>query len=323
MITRRAAIATTAAALAAPGLATKPALAQSAPPKSGQQAPGWFRYKVGDFEVTAINDGFAQRPLAGFVRNVELDQVQKALQDVFLPTDSIRIPFTTLVINTGARLVLIDSGNGQFAAPTSGRWMANFKAAGFEPDMVGAVIISHFHGDHINGLRNKDGSAVFPKAEILVPEAEWAFWMDDARMNAAPENAQGAFKNARRVFGPIAKDVTRFGWDKDVVPGIMAVRADGHTPGHTAFAVSSGAGRLLVLSDTTNTPQLFARNPDWSIMFDMDGPAAIATRRRLLDMAAAERMQTAFYHGPFPSTGHIVREGKGYRLEMLPHQSAL
>ena len=145
---------------------------------------------------------------------------------------------------------------------------------------------------------------------------EWAFWMDDAKMAQAPEGQKAAFNNVRRVFGPVAKDVTRYEWGKEIVPGITAVDAHGHTPGHTAFALASGTGRLLVMSDTTNDPNIFARNPEWSAVFDMDGPQAVTTRKKLLDMAAAEKMQASFYHAPFPATGYIVRDGAGY--DMVP-----
>jgi len=317
-ITRRTILAST--ALAATPI-VGPALAQPAPstaaPAQGagsRQAPGFYRYKVGDIEVTAINDGFAQRPLEGFVRNAELSQVQQAMQEAFLPGNALPITFNTLVLNNGGRLTLIDTGNGDMGAPTSGRWMANFRAAGFDPAQVNTVVISHFHGDHINGLRLKDGTAVFPNAEVMVPSTEWAFWMDEARMNQAPEAMKGAFQGVRRVFGPIANNVKRYEMDKEVVPGLTAVAAPGHTPGHTVYMLSSGSGKLMIMSDTTNHPALFVRNPDWSAVFDMDADQARATRRRLLDMAASERAQVAFYHAPFPATGHIAKEGNGFRF---------
>ena len=317
-ITRRTILAST--ALAATPI-VGPALAQTAPsataPAQGsgsRQAPGFYRYKVGDIEVTAINDGFAQRPLEGFVRNAELSQVQQAMQEAFIPGNALPITFNTLVLNNGGRLTLIDTGNGDMGAPTSGRWMANFRAAGFDPAQVNTVVISHFHGDHINGLRLKDGTAVLPNAEVMVPSAEWTFWMDEARMNQAPEAMKGAFQGVRRVFGPIANNVKRYEMDKEVVPDLTAVAAPGHTPGHTAYMLSSGSGKLMIMSDTTNHPALFVRNPDWSAVFDMDADQARATRRRLLDMAASERAQVAFYHAPFPGTGHIAKEGNGFRF---------
>lgn len=319
-LTRRTILAGTAAAATVPMLGQ---VAQAAQPLAGTQAPAWYRFKVGELEVTAINDGFARRPLDGFIKNATLDDVKAALGAAFLPTDQLTIPFTTLVVNTGSKLVLLDTGNGDAGAPTTGAWMRNFRAAGFDPANVDTVVISHFHGDHINGLRLKDGTAVFAKAEIMVPETEWAFWMSDDRMNAAPDGLKPAFANVRRVFGPIAKDVTRFQWGKEPVTGISALDAHGHTPGHTAFAVSSGNGRLLVMSDTTNNPVLFARKPEWTAVFDMDGEEAIKSRRKMLDMAATDRMQVSFYHAAFPATGHIARDGSGFQMVPMAFQAAL
>lgn len=308
----------TAATIGLPGLA--PAHAQGVPVN---QAPGFYRYKIGDITLTAINDGFARRPLEGFVRNAELADVKKAMEQAFLPPDALSISFTTLAIQHGGKLTLIDTGNGDSGAPTSGAWAANFKAAGFDAKDVSTVVFSHFHGDHINGFRLKDGSAVFPNAEVMVPAAEWAFWMDDAKMSAAPEGMKGAFANVRRVFGPVAKDVKQFEAGKEILPGITAIAAPGHTPGHTVFALASGSGRMMIMSDTTNHPALFVRNPDWSAVFDMDGPAAAATRRKLLDMVAADRMQVAFYHAPFPATGHIAKAGNGFELVPVQWTSAV
>lgn len=297
-----------------------PAQAQGAPVN---QNPGFYRYKVGDITVTAINDGFARRPLEGFVRNAELADVKKAMEQAYLPSDALPISFTTLAFQQGDKLTLIDTGNGDSGAPTSGAWMKNFQAAGLDPKKVTTVVFSHFHGDHINGFRLKDGTAVFPNAEVMVPAAEWAFWMDDARMSAAPEAMKGAFAGVRRVFGPVAKDVKQYEAGKEILPGITAIAAPGHTPGHTVYMVSSGAGKLMVMSDTTNHPALFVRNPDWSAVFDMDGPQAAATRRKLLDMAVAEKTQVAFYHAPFPATGHIAKAGSGFELVPLQWSSAI
>lgn len=210
--------------------------------------------------------------------------------------------------------MLIDAGNGEMGAPGTGRLLANLAAAGYAPEQVDLVVISHFHGDHINGLRGKDGSATFANAEVTVPEAEWAFWMDDARMQAAPEASRPAFAAVRRVFGPMADTVATYAGEKELAPGITALPAPGHTPGHTAFVLASGAERLLVWSDTTNKPELFVRNPGWHAVFDLDPEQAEATRRRLLEMAASERMQVAGYHFPFPATGFIARDGEGYRF---------
>ena len=315
MLSRRTMIASAAAAAGA-----APALAQTgAPSGSGQamaagQVPGFYRYKVGDIEVTAVHDGVANRPLDGLIRNADLADVKRAMAEAFLPEAALPITFTTLVVRTGGKTVVIDTGNGDSGAATSGRFLANFRAAGFDPAAVDTVVISHFHGDHINGLRLKDGTAVFPKAEIMVPEAEWAFWMDDTKMAAAPDGLKPAFAGVRRVFAPMAKDVARFDAGKEVAPGITAVAAPGHTPGHTAFAISSAGKSFMIVSDITNHPALFVRNPQWAAVFDIDAEMARATRVRMLDAVASDRMQVGFYHAPFPATGHVLKDGAGFRF---------
>jgi glyoxylase-like metal-dependent hydrolase (beta-lactamase superfamily II) len=289
-----------------------PVFAQTAAPAG--QAPGFYRYKVGDALVTAVYDGFGSRPLEGFIKNAELPAVQEAMKNAFLPTDKININFTSLVVQTGGKLILLDTGNGEFAAPTAGLWMANFKAAGFDPANVTDIVHTHFHGDHINGTRKKDGTLTFPNAQIHVPSPEWAFWMSDERMAAAPEGMKGAFAGVRRVFGPEKDKVKLYEPGKEVVSGITSVPAYGHTPGHSMLAVSSGNAKFLFVADITNHPALFVRNPDWMAIFDQDGEMARQTRRKVLDMVSADRLQVAFYHAPFPATGHVVKVGNGYDL---------
>jgi glyoxylase-like metal-dependent hydrolase (beta-lactamase superfamily II) len=299
--------------------ATLPQATRAAAPQSGQQGPGFYRFKVGDYEVTAINDGTWYRKLdPSFVRNAELAQVQKALADVFLPTDTVPIPFTTLIVNTGSKLIALDTGTGAMMAggpaPQSGTYAANLAAAGIDPKAVDAIYISHFHPDHINGIKSKDGALFFPNASINVPEAEWAFWMDDGNMTRAPEAAQGAFKNARRIFGDVAAKVQRFAPGKEVEPGITSIAAPGHTPGHTVYSINSGNRSMLYLADVTNNPWLFVRNPQWQAVFDADGNKAAETRKALLDRAAADKMLAHGYHWPFPASGYITKTAKGYEL---------
>jgi len=291
---------------------------QSGAAPASQQAPGFYRYKVGDIELTAIHDGSAPRPLEGFIRNVDLGDVRKAAEEMYLPGDAFQNTFTPIVVRSGGKTILIDTGLGDMGPPTTGLVRTNLRAAGFDPARVDIVVISHFHGDHINGLRLKDGTAVYPNAEVLVPAQEWAFWMDDAKMAQAPEAMKAGFNNVRRVFGPMAKDVKQFEWDKEVAPGITALDASGHTPGHSAFMVQSGGRKLTHVVDLTNHPSLFVRNPDWSAIFDQDADKARATRRRFLDMAATERTQLAFYHAPFPATGYVRKQGNGF--EYIPAQ---
>ncbi|WP_342361675.1 MBL fold metallo-hydrolase [Terrarubrum flagellatum] len=306
-----------AAGVAAGGLALSEQFsvspAEAGAPMATAQAPGFYRFKVGDYQVTAIHDGFAGRPLDGFVRNAKLDDVQKAMSTAFMPTDRLPLYFTALVINTGSKLIAIDTGNGNSGAPSSGKWMENLKAAGFAPEQIDTILISHFHGDHINGLRLKDGTAVFPNTEIKVPEVEWTYWMDDAKMNAASDALKGGFQGVRRVFNDM-KNVSRYEWGKEVAPGITAIQSEGHTPGHTSFMISSGNGKLLVMSDVVNLPSLFVRHPDWHAVFDMNGDIAAKTRKKMLDMAATEKTQVVFYHAPFPAAGYIEKSGSSYEF---------
>jgi glyoxylase-like metal-dependent hydrolase (beta-lactamase superfamily II) len=321
-VSRRTLIATGAAAAAAgtAGLGT----ADAAAPKLGTQAPGFFRYKIGDFEVTAIHDGVVQGPLAaGRIPNVPLDEVKKVLAANFMPTETLTNHFTTTVVNTGAKLVLIDSGFNNNGAPTTGRMAANLAAAGIDPKTIDTVLISHFHPDHINGLRSKEGALVYPNAEIKIPQVDWDYYMDEARMNATPEAARGGFITSRRVFAPIAKDVGRLVWDKEAAPGITAIKTDGHTPGHTSFIVSSGKDTLMVVGDAANDPRFFARYPHWHLGFDLDKPRAVETRKRLLDMAAKDRMHICFYHAAFPATGFVAKDGDGFNWFPASYTSVL
>jgi glyoxylase-like metal-dependent hydrolase (beta-lactamase superfamily II) len=292
------------------------ATARAAAPLSGTQAPSFYRVKVGSFEVTAVTDGFWDRPVdAKFVRNAPWSAVQRELARSYMPKNKLSIPFTPLVVNTGSKLVMIDCGSGGQIAPTAGSLLTNLAAAGFDAKTIDAVLISNFHPDHINGLKTKDDEVVFPNATVLVPSGEWSFWNDDGQFARARTDVEKAwFRNARRVFGGIGSKVTPFDPGKELVPGITAVAAPGHTPGHSAFAIASGNASLLALCDVTNHPWLFARHPDWQPTLDMDGPLAVRTRRRLLDRASADRSFVAGYHFPFPTFGHIAKVGAGYEF---------
>jgi glyoxylase-like metal-dependent hydrolase (beta-lactamase superfamily II) len=287
--------------------------AASEAPAAGTATPGIYRYKIGSFELTALYDGIWYRPITdAFIRNAPFAEVEHALDAAFMPHDSLATPFTTLVVNTGRKLVLIDTGTGGQIAPSAGVLRDNLAAAGIDPKAVDAIVISHFHPDHINGIKDKDNALIFPNAEIMVPEPEWAYWMDDANLNAAAADLKLTFRNQRRIFADIEKQVTRFAPGKEVAPGVVTLPAPGHTPGHTVFAIHSGDQSLMVLSDTAQHPAVFARHPDWQAAFDIDGDAAVATRKKLFDRAAADRMLVTGYHFPFPACGHLVKTASGY-----------
>jgi glyoxylase-like metal-dependent hydrolase (beta-lactamase superfamily II) len=280
-------------------------------------APGFRRMKVGAMEVIAINDGVVRRPLgAEFVTNAPLEQVQSLLASQGLPTAYVDVPYTPFLVVSGQRRVLFDTGFADNGPPTTGRLRANMEAAGFKLEDVTDVVISHYHGDHINGLKAKDGSLVFARARIHVPAPEHAFWMDEARMNAAPPAARGAFQNAQRVFGNIpAEQLVRFEPGAQVAPGIVANAAFGHTPGMCVFNVTSDGQSFNYLADVTNVPSLFARNPDWAVVFDMDPDAARLTRRRVFESMVKDRALAGGFHFPFPAFGTMEAAGSGFQFK--------
>lgn len=312
--TRRAFMTSAAAAsVAVPATLAAPRPSQAAAPASGKQVPGFYRYKVGDFEVTGFNDGFTKVPkLEAFVVNQPPEEVAKAIEAAFIPKDDLRVPFNPLIVNTGKNLVLFDSGFGDNGPPTTGGLIPNMTAAGIDPKTIDTVIISHFHPDHISGLRAKSGAANFPNAEIMVPAGEWSYWNDSSEIDKTLPAWKGAFANVKRVFDPIAKDVKPFEFGKELVPGITSVDARGHSPGHAAFAISSGTAKLMYIADVTNHPVVFARHPEWRLWADMIPEQALTTRRKLLDMLAADRMPMTGYHYPFPAVGYIAKQGTGY-----------
>jgi glyoxylase-like metal-dependent hydrolase (beta-lactamase superfamily II) len=296
----------------------------AAVPQSGKAAPGVYRFKLGGYELTAVYDGVWHRQIDDkFVRNAAFADIQRALADSFMPANTLPTPFTMLAVNTGSKLILIDTGTGGQFGSSSGAGAANLAAAGIDPANVDIILISHFHADHINGIKTKDNALVFPNAEVRVAAPEWAFWMDDANMNAAPDDGRIAFRNARRIFRDIAERVKRFEPGQEVAPGITAIAAYGHTPGHTVFAVASGSQSMLALGDTTNHPALFARHPEWQGVFDVDGDRAVETRKTLLDRAAADRMLVQGYHFPFPASGFIGRRGSGFEFVPAMWQPSL
>jgi glyoxylase-like metal-dependent hydrolase (beta-lactamase superfamily II) len=324
MIHRRLAMLAAGSALALPGLAHRAAAQAPATPAAPAQAPGFYRFRVGGFTVTTVHDGFFARPLEGFVRNAPLAEVQAAATAAFLPADRQVIPFTITFVSRGDTLAVFDAGNGVTpAGATAGRMIANMAAAGIDPARVTHVIHSHFHGDHVNGLLNAEGGRAFPNAAILVPQPEWAWWTTEANQTRSPEGQRATFANVARRFAPYQGRVTPFAPGAEVIPGITSMAAPGHTPGHTIFRVADGDAQMMFLADLTNRPEIMMANPDWQIVFDFDGDAAAATRRRVLDMVATDRIRVTGYHYPFPANGYVARQGNGFRFVPADWSSAV
>jgi glyoxylase-like metal-dependent hydrolase (beta-lactamase superfamily II) len=277
------------------------------------------RYNVGDIGVTVLSDGFRVASLDGYVLNASQNELLATLVEAGLPTDHFRSAYTPVVIETGGKRVLIDTGIGEamFAQTKGerGRVQQNLAAAGFDRNAIDIVIISHFHPDHVNGLLAADSTAAFPNAEIMVPEEEWNFWMDDGEMSrAAKGRMTELFHNNRRVFDALGRKVTRYAWDREVAPGVTAVGTPGHSIGHTSFLVASRFSRVFIQGDINNQPAVFARYPEWQAGVDHDPVQACATRRRIYDMLAAEEIPVQAYHHPFPGLGQVERDGAGFRV---------
>ena len=262
------------------------------------------RTSVGDFEVTVVTDGMDTKPLSdSYVANAPKADVNAALAADFLAKDRVSHYYTPIVVNTGSKLVAIDTGLGLGMFEQSkgevGQYHGNLQAAGIDRNAVDVVIISHFHADHINGLIGPQNKPAFPNAEIMVPEIEAAFWADENNTKVTKYQADQA--------------------GKELVPGITAIASPGHTPGHISYVVASGNDKVLVQSDiTAGAVTLFARNPDWQFEFDTDKPEAVETRKKLYDMASADKMLVQAYHVAFPSLVYVERNGNGYRLVPAP-----
>lgn len=278
-------------------------------------SPGFHKYKVGTVEVTAIYDGIWEKPHdPAFIKNASVDDVKGAMTAAGLPADFVSIPLTMLALKIGDKTILCDSGSGGQWQPTAGKGLANMMAAGIDSASVSAILISHFHPDHIYGLMAKDtNAAVFPNAEIIVGQTEYAWWTEAGRVEKLPEARKKLGQRINDVF-PKWSNIRRVEGDAEVAPGVRFVAAPGHTAGHVAFHLESGGEQMMISNDTAYVPALVAAHPGWHGAYDQDGPMAEASRRRVLDRVIAGKMMICGAHFPFPGAASIVKDGDGYAL---------
>jgi glyoxylase-like metal-dependent hydrolase (beta-lactamase superfamily II) len=301
-------------ALGAAATMKQSARAQDAP--QPVQPTSTYRYKVGDFEITAILDFLRQteKPETIFGTNQQPADVAALLQQNFLPPGWLVNMFTPILVNTGSERILFDTGLG---VANGGRLAEQLAAAGTAADQVDVVVITHCHPDHIGGLM-ADGKPSFPKARYVIGETEYQFWSAPERLSGPTE---GPAKLVASNVTPL-KDKMSFVKDgAEVASGIRAMAAFGHTPGHMAFHIESGGKRLLLGADFCNHYVLSLQRPDWEVRFDADKAKAAETRKKLLDMLAADRIPFTSYHMPFPAVGFVESSGAGgYRFVPASYQ---
>ncbi len=317
--TRRGALAVGAAALAAPAIIGRIAPAAAKAPMLGAAPAAFHRFKLGAFEVTAVRDGAIQldgpHPIFGMDQPAEAVEAYAAANN--LPPKRMEISFTPFIVNTGAELVLFDTGNGDGRRPNAGLLKTVIAAAGYTPEQVDLVVISHFHPDHIGGLM-EDGKPLCPNARYAANAVEYDFWSPADKLSGGTERVA---KLTQSNIVPVAPKMTMLKAGDSVVSGIDAVAAAGHTPGHTAYHLESEGKRLLFIADACNHYVLSMQKPDWHVRFDMDKAGAAATRQKLLGMAAADRIPIAGYHMPFPAVGYVeAMSGGGFRYTAASYQ---
>lgn len=287
-----------------------PALA--AAPQAKFAAPGFFRMMLGNFEITALSDGTVDLPVDKLLTNTTPGKVDQALDKAFL-----KAPLETSVngylINTGTKLVLVDTGAASLFGPTLGKLVSNLKAAGYTPDQVDAVLITHMHPDHVGGLMS-EGKLVFANATVHADQHDADFWLSQANMDKAPKESQGFFQGAMASMNPYvtAGKFKPFNGNSELVPGIKAQASAGHTPGHSTFVVESQGQKLVLWGDLMHVAAVQFANPAVTIQYDTDSKAAAVQRQRAYADAAKAGYWVAAAHLSFPGIGHLRKDGKGY-----------
>ena len=276
-----------------------------------QQVAAVYHRRVGDIVITAIGDGHLDGSMA-VIQNIPAEEAARLLRDAFRPVPR-RTAVNTFLIHSGGRTALVDTGCGPAMAATGGKLFQNLAAAGVDPGSIDTVLLTHMHPDHSNGLA-KEGQALFPNAELVMHEAELAYWQDDAAMARADETGrQRNFQAARDQAAPY-RGRTRTFTGGEVFPGVTAMPFPGHTPGHSGYLLASGKETLLIWGDIIHVPEIQIPRPEVTMAFDVDPVQAAATRRRVFDMVATDGLATAGMHMHFPGFLHLLRDGEGYAL---------
>jgi glyoxylase-like metal-dependent hydrolase (beta-lactamase superfamily II) len=293
------------------GAASIPALAHT-PQAAERPQTGFYRFKLGAIEITVISDGTLAFP----AETLWLDRAEDArslLTSTFQPSSPVGLQINTILVNTGDKLVLIDAGCGvDKFQKTTGGLIANLAAAGYAPGDIDTILFTHFHFDHLWGISDRENaSLLFPSAEFVATETEFAFWSAPDLADKLPPEQQPRVTQANlKLATPRLRLIKA---TAEVVPGVTTFGTPGHTPGHIGVNISSGGEQLLLTGDVVVNSAVSFLHPEWPFGFDIDVPLATKTRVAFLGRAAADKALVGSYHLPFPGFGHVVREGSAYR----------
>lgn len=296
-----------AALLAASGFAAAEA------PQQTTQVPGYYRMMLGNFEVTALYDGAIDLD-EKLLKKIDKHNLQRLLARQFLKGPKVQTAVNAYLINTGKQLVLVDAGAAKLFGPGLGNIVDNLKAAGYTPEQVDVVLVTHLHGDHVNGLVTADGQRAFANAEVWSTKADNDFWLNEEIAAMAPKDSQAFFKMSRDAAAPYlsAGKWKTYDSERELIAGIRSVDTHGHTPGHASYLLASGDQKLMILGDLVHNHAVQFARPDVAIEFDNDPKQAIAARKRVFAKAAREKLMIAGMHLPFPGIGHIRQAKEGY-----------
>lgn len=276
---------------------------------------GHYRFRVGDISAVVLSDGVIGGPPRVYASDAPEAELHEVLRRAFLPTDHMTLNLNTLLIETGGRRILVEAGAGATMGPNGGRIFQNLAAIGLGPTDIDAIVISHTHPDHVGNLRTATGGRAFPRATVFVPRADWEFFVrndPDLSYMPVPEDFRRRFAAAiKSSLEPVGNAVELYEAGAEIVPGLTTIVASGHTPGMATFLVHSGNDQLLLTADLAYHPVVNVDNP-WRPGPDRDKDTALASRRRIFDRAAADRIPVLGFHFPFPGLGRMLKTDGGY-----------
>lgn len=288
------------------------AAAQAAAPLAGIPTPGFYRLMLGDFEITALSDGTVTLPVDTLLTNITPDRLQQALAKSYLRSP-VETSVNAYLINTGRKLVLIDTGAGKLFGPTLAKLQTSLRAAGYLPEQVDEIYITHMHGDHIGGLMI-DGQVAFPNAIVRADKHDADLWLSQDNMTKAPAASKGSFQNAMQSLNPYVKagKFKPFEGETELAPGIRAHASHGHTPGHTTYVVESKGQKMVFWGDLMHVAAVQFEDPAVTLKFDSDSKAAAEQRKLAYADAADNGYLVAAAHLSFPGIGRLRAAGNGY-----------